>query len=144
MPPAGFELATPASDRPQSIALDRSSTGRFRSPPRPAHSRSLYRLPRKWTPTAHGVPRRSPVQVLTCPTLLKCGERRRICIFNVLWPLARHKLYYIVILYVFVWLNSDLSVWEGVMRRICGANREDVTRELYFLQTLIQRPNHGE
>ena len=27
MPPAGFEPATPASDRPQTIALDRSATG---------------------------------------------------------------------------------------------------------------------
>ena len=27
MPPAGFEPATPASDRPQTVALDRSATG---------------------------------------------------------------------------------------------------------------------
>ena len=26
MPPAGFEFATPASDRPQTFALDRSAT----------------------------------------------------------------------------------------------------------------------
>ena len=27
MPPAGFEPATPASDRPQTLSLDRSATG---------------------------------------------------------------------------------------------------------------------
>ena len=27
MPPAGFEPATPASDRPQALALDLSATG---------------------------------------------------------------------------------------------------------------------
>ena len=45
MPPAAFELATPASDRSQILALDRSATGigRIRSPGRPARSESLYR-----------------------------------------------------------------------------------------------------
>ena len=42
---AGFEPATPASDRPQTLALNRSATGigGIRSPNRPARSESLYR-----------------------------------------------------------------------------------------------------
>ena len=43
MQPVGFKLATPASDRPQPLALDRSATG-IRSPDPPARSQSLYRL----------------------------------------------------------------------------------------------------
>ena len=39
----GFEPATAASDRPQTLALDRSATG-IRPPDRPAHCESLYRL----------------------------------------------------------------------------------------------------
>ena len=34
MPPAGFEPAVPASDRPQTLALDRSATGIGRFDPR--------------------------------------------------------------------------------------------------------------
>ena len=46
MPTAGFELATSASDRSQTLALDCSATGigRIRSPDRPARSELLYRL----------------------------------------------------------------------------------------------------
>ena len=46
MPPARCEPATPASDRLQTLVLDRSATGvgRFRSPDRPARSESLHRL----------------------------------------------------------------------------------------------------
>ena len=46
MPPAGFEPAVPASDRPHTLALDRLATGngRIRSLARPARSESLYRL----------------------------------------------------------------------------------------------------
>ena len=46
MTPAGFELATSASDRSQTLALDCSATGigRIRSPDRPARSELLYRL----------------------------------------------------------------------------------------------------
>ena len=45
MPPAGLEPATPASDRPQTLALDHSTTGigRIRYPDRPGRSESLYR-----------------------------------------------------------------------------------------------------
>ena len=43
MTPAGFETATPASDRPQTLALDRSATGigKIRSPDRPVCSLSV-------------------------------------------------------------------------------------------------------
>ena len=41
--PAGFELAVPASERPQIYALDRVNTG-IRFPDCPARSVSLYRL----------------------------------------------------------------------------------------------------
>ena len=45
---AGFEPAIPATDRPQTLALDRSVTGigptGIRSPDRPARNESLYRL----------------------------------------------------------------------------------------------------
>ena len=45
MPPAGFEPATTTSDRPQSLALDRSVTGiGIRSPDRPVRGESLYLL----------------------------------------------------------------------------------------------------
>ena len=46
MPPAGFKPATPASDRQQTLALDRSGTGigGIRSPNRAAYSESPYRL----------------------------------------------------------------------------------------------------
>jgi hypothetical protein len=43
MPPAGFERTISASQRPQTLALDRSATG-IRSPDRPARSDSLDRL----------------------------------------------------------------------------------------------------
>ena len=45
-PQAGLEPATPASDWPQTLALDRSATGigTIRSPDFEAHSESLYRL----------------------------------------------------------------------------------------------------
>ena len=48
MPPAGFEPATPASEQPQILALDRSATGidRIRSPDRPAPSESLHQASR--------------------------------------------------------------------------------------------------
>ena len=43
MSPAGFEHATPASDRPQTLAIDLSATGIgwIRFPDRPARSESL-------------------------------------------------------------------------------------------------------
>ena len=46
MPPAGFEPAIPAGERPQTYALDRTATGigRIRSPDRPGRSESLYQL----------------------------------------------------------------------------------------------------
>ena len=46
MPPEGFEPAIPASERPDTYALDRAATeiGRNRSPDRPTHRKSLYRL----------------------------------------------------------------------------------------------------
>ena len=45
MPPAEFEPAIPASDRPQNLALDHSTTNRrIRSPDRQARNESLYRL----------------------------------------------------------------------------------------------------
>ena len=45
MPPAGFETATPVSDQPQTLALNRSATETgIRSLNRPARSESLYRL----------------------------------------------------------------------------------------------------
>jgi hypothetical protein len=45
MPPAGFETATPVSDQPQTLSLNRSATETgIRSPNRPARSESLYRL----------------------------------------------------------------------------------------------------
>ena len=58
MPPAGFEPATPANDRPQTLTLDRSSTGlsRIRYPDHPARSKSLYRT---------GCPRRKVVRCNT-------------------------------------------------------------------------------
>ena len=43
MPSAGFEPAIPASDPPQTLALDSSATG-IRSRDHPARSESLYRL----------------------------------------------------------------------------------------------------
>ena len=43
MPPTGFEPATPVSDRPQTLILDRSATG-IRYLDHPARSQSLYRL----------------------------------------------------------------------------------------------------
>jgi hypothetical protein len=46
MPPVGFEPAIPAGELPQHYALDRtaSGVGWFRSPDRPARSKSLYQL----------------------------------------------------------------------------------------------------
>jgi hypothetical protein len=46
LPPAGFEPAFPASDRPQLVALGRSATGiaRIRYPDRTVRSVSLYRM----------------------------------------------------------------------------------------------------
>ena len=46
MPPAGSELAIPASARSQTLALERSATGiyRIRFPDAAARSESLYRL----------------------------------------------------------------------------------------------------
>ena len=45
MPPSGFEPATPASDRPQILALNRSATEtRIRFPDRLALDESLNRL----------------------------------------------------------------------------------------------------
>ena len=45
MPPARFEPTIPASERPHACALDDAVTGiSARSPGRPAHSESLYRL----------------------------------------------------------------------------------------------------
>jgi hypothetical protein len=45
MPPVGFEAKIPASERPQTDALDRAATGigMIRYPDRPARSESLYR-----------------------------------------------------------------------------------------------------
>ena len=45
MPPAEFEPATPLSDRPQTITLDRLATGidEIGSPDRPARNQSLPR-----------------------------------------------------------------------------------------------------
>jgi hypothetical protein len=46
MPPAGFESAIPASDRPQTLALDRSVTGiGIRSPDRPVGIRTELSRP---------------------------------------------------------------------------------------------------
>ena len=46
MPPEGFKPAIPASNRLQTLALDRSATGigRIRSPNRPGYRELLYRL----------------------------------------------------------------------------------------------------
>ena len=46
MPPAEFEPAIRASDRPQTLVFDSRATGigRIRSPDHPAHIKSLYRL----------------------------------------------------------------------------------------------------
>ena len=42
----------------------------------------------KRIPTAHGVHRRSPNQVLIMPNLATCGFRTKTCVFNVVWPLV--------------------------------------------------------
>jgi hypothetical protein len=46
MPPAGFELAIPVTDRPQALALDSSATGigRIRTSDHPSSRQSLYWL----------------------------------------------------------------------------------------------------
>jgi hypothetical protein len=46
VPTAGFEAATPANERPQTLALDHSATeiGGIRSPDRSARSESVYQL----------------------------------------------------------------------------------------------------
>ena len=55
MLPAGFEPAIPASDRLQTLALDRSATwmGSIRSPVRPVGSELLYRLSYPGPQTSH-------------------------------------------------------------------------------------------
>lgn len=46
----------------------------------------------KRMPTANGVPRRSPNQVLTMPNVANCGFRTRTGFFNVVWPLVSELL----------------------------------------------------
>ena len=96
MPPARFEPTTPSSDRPQTLALDRSATGmgrKFQRPNRKSNPRPFVLYCSTSTNCDTAYPRLEPrtVRIVACrytyckgKRLIKCGHCTEI-------PHARHK-----------------------------------------------------